>query len=300
MTERSLAGWKAIARSVRGVAHERAELPNQDAFRLFPEDGGPCLIAAVSDGHGSRECFRSDVGAEIAVRVAIEALTPLLEPQQVRLPTLKHLVEQQLARDIVTRWKSEVDKDIDADPLPARQEQRGQNTTEEANHYIPYGATLLGVLVTGSHLVCVQLGDGDIVTVSANGEVGRAIPKDERLIANFTTSLCMPEATREMRVKFQPLSNDAPALIMLSTDGYSNSFVDEQSFLKVGTDVLAAVKDSGLDSVRHQLGDWLSEASRLGSGDDTTVAILCRTELDGATPAAADQTSGALPKGPGG
>lgn len=278
MAKAAFGCWKAIAQSVRGAAHDRADLPNQDAFKLFPESGGSSVIATVSDGHGSSECFRSDVGAAIAVKVAIEALTPLLEPSgMMRLPTLKHLVEQQLPRDIVTRWRREIDKHIEANPLPSETEiAESGNGSVQLNRYVAYGATLLGVLVTEEHMVYLQLGDGDIVSVSKDGRATRAISKDERLIANFTTSLCMPDATREMRVGFETISEDVPAMIMLSTDGYSNSFVDEQSFLRVGPDVLAAIKDNGLEAVGRRLGEWLDEASRLGSGDDTTVAILFR------------------------
>jgi hypothetical protein len=262
--------WQAIA------AHLRTGAPNQDAFRLFPDEGGgTSVIAAVSDGHGSRECPRSEVGAALAVKVAVEALTPLLEPAEtVPVSTLKHLVEQQLARDIVTRWRREVERHLEANPLTENE----QTDPAEPNRHIAYGATLLAVLITGAYIVYLQLGDGDIVSVSEGGEPIRGIPKDERLIANYTTSLCMPEAPREMRVRFQATSGGVPAMVMISTDGYSNSFRDEASFLSVGPDIFAAITDNGLRSVGDKLGAWLTEASQLGSGDDTTVALLFRTD----------------------
>ena len=281
MPDKDPAGWSLIADTVRGATHGRTGLPNQDAFRLMPQRGSAAsAIVAVSDGHGSVECFRSDVGARLAVDVAVEALSPLLEPSDtVSHSTLKYLVEQQLPRDMVRRWRTEVDRHLRENPVPQAtgDVETAVSDSTVANPYLPYGATLLAVLVTGLYLVYIQLGDGDIVAVSEDGEALRPLAKDERLMGNQTTSLCMPDAWREMRVKFQP-AEGLPALILVSTDGYSNSFLDEESFLKVGPDIFRAILDNGLDSVGKMLSTWLAEASLLGSGDDTTAAVLFRSD----------------------
>jgi Protein phosphatase 2C len=274
--------WNLIADSVRGAAHVRTGLPNQDAFKLMPGGrSGKSAIVALSDGHGSSECFRSDIGSRFAVDAAVGALSPLLEPpERISYSTLKHLVEQQLPRDILRDWKARVSQHLKENPVTRPQEDGVENGTfnsNEANPYLAYGATLIAVLVTDLYLVYLQLGDGDIVAVSEEGQALRPIPRDDRLIANMTTSLCMEDADREMRVKFQMANSLLPAMILVSTDGYSNSFVDDESFLKAGPDMLRAILDNGLDSVSKVLSTWLSEASQLGSGDDTTVAVLLRS-----------------------
>ena len=276
--------WNLIADTVRGAAHGRTGLPNQDAFRLMPEGGsGKSVVVAVSDGHGSSECFRSDIGAKFAVDAAVAALSPLLQPSEgVSHSTLKHLVEQQLPRDIVRSWKAQVSQHLKDNPVSSPQTDKagtGPSNPNETNPYLAYGATLMAVLVTNLYLVYLQLGDGDIVAVSEDGDVLRPIPRDDRLMGNMTTSLCMEEAAREMRVRFQTADSGLPAMILVSTDGYSNSFVDDGSFLKAGPDMLRAILDNGLDSVSKMLSTWLSEASQLGSGDDTTVAVLLRSGL---------------------
>ena len=69
------------------------------------------------------------------------------------------------------------------------------------------------------------------------------------------------------------MSHAPPALILLSTDGYSNSFQDEAGFLKVGSDLLHMIRTTagGLDMVKEHLVAWLTESTYAGSGDDITV-----------------------------
>ena len=99
---------------------------------------------------------------------------------------------------------------------------------------------------------------------------------DRRLFANETTSLAGKQAWRDFRVAFQALSGPPPALVLLTTDGYPNSFRDDQGFLQVGADLVQLIRADGLDAVRANLDTWLSEASAAGSGDDITVALIWR------------------------
>jgi hypothetical protein len=281
--------WRAIGHSVRGAAHVRADLPNQDAICWLPESGtGLPLVLAVSDGHGSARCFRSDVGARLAVETATKVTQEFLEnlPESLNLSAIKRWAEENLPRAIVHRWRDRVADDIFAHPLPKADLDRleaNEDVTKRRqvvlDPLLAYGATLLTILVTESFILYLQLGDGDILTVSEAGEVSRPpLPVDARLFANETTSLCSRDAWREFRSHFQVLSGSPPALILVSTDGYANSFRDEAGFLQVGADFLALIRADGLDAVHESLESWLSEASRNGSGDDITVGILCRTD----------------------
>jgi len=280
--------WRAIGHSVRGASHVRASLPNQDAICWLPESGtGLPLVLAVSDGHGSARCFRSDVGARLAVETATKVTQEFLEnlPESLNLSAIKRWAEENLPRAIVHRWRDRVADDIFAHPLPKADLDRleaNEDVTKRRqvllDPLLAYGATLLTVLVTESFILYLQLGDGDILTVSEAEEVSRPpLPADARLFANETTSLCSRDAWREFRSHFQVLSGSPPALILVSTDGYANSFRDEAGFLQVGADLLALIRADGLDAVHESLESWLSEASRNGSGDDITMGILCRT-----------------------
>jgi hypothetical protein len=65
-------------------------------------------------------------------------------------------------------------------------------------------------------------------------------------------------------------------MLLLSTDGYSNSFASPDAFLKAGADYLNAIRTEGAEGVRKELPKWLVETSENGSGDDITVGIIYR------------------------
>ena len=281
--------WRIIGRSVRGASHVRTGLPNQDAIGWLPESGpGLPLVLAVSDGHGSARCFRSDVGAHLAVETTTKVIQEFMEslPEPPNLSATKRWGEENLPREIVRRWRDAVADDVSVHPLTSVElkqleakegiSRRRQSVLEPV---FAYGATSLTVLVTEFFILYLQLGDGDILTVSETGDVSRVpLPADERLFANETTSLCSRDAWREFRSHFQVLSGPPPALILVSTDGYGNSFRDEAGFLIVGADILEMIRSDGLDVVDERLQAWLTEASQEGSGDDITLGILCRMD----------------------
>jgi serine/threonine protein phosphatase PrpC len=281
--------WRAVGESVQGAAHVRAGLPNQDAFRWLPASGvGPPLILAVSDGHGSPKYFRSHIGAELAVKEAVWVIQDLLDgqPDPANLSAIKRTAEDRLPREIVRRWRDAVVEHLRQMPLAVdeligleQQEGAAARRKVEDDPSLTYGATVLAVLVAEEFILYLQLGDGDILIVAENGEVSRPLEGDARLFANQTTSLCSPDAWRDFRARFQTLVDPPPALILLATDGYSNSFVSEAAFLQVGTDVLEMIRGEGLAAVEANLASWLAEASKAGSGDDITLGILCRTDV---------------------
>ena len=278
--------WWVAGRSVRGASHVRTGLPNQDALGWIQVLGeGHRLIVAVSDGHGSAKYFRSHIGSRLAIKTALALGQEFLDgqPDLKNLTAVKRTAEERLPQEMARRWTEAVKSDVEANPLsdeelgglemadgPAAREAIASNPTRA------YGATIVMAIVEESFILYLQLGDGDILLVSDSGEVKRPLPIDERLFANETTSLSSQNSWPDFRFGFQTLVGDPPALILLSTDGYGNSFVNEEAFLKVGKDILEILRSEGISSVDRSLEGWLTEASTAGSGDDTTLAIICR------------------------
>ena len=292
--------WRAIGASVRGAAHGRTGLPNPDAIAWAAADGrgarpgsatdedsgSAALVLTVSDGHGSAKCFRSASGARFAVEAALDVVNRLLASP----PDVTDLAALQAATEaMVWRWKAAVAADVCAHPLTEaeldtveRKDGPGARRAVECNPGLAYGATLLAALATDAYLVYFQLGDGDILAVADDGEVVRPLADDPRLFADATTSLCARDAARQFRVGLQRLGDGAPpppALIVLATDGYANSFRTDAGFVKVGADLLETVRREGLEAVDACLASWLHEASEFGSGDDVTVGIVCRADV---------------------
>jgi hypothetical protein len=281
-------GWRGIGCSVRGASHERTGLPNQDAIGWDPTEPSRLPLAlAISDGHGSPRCFRSDVGARFSVEATLGALRELIDAEvgPSGHSAMKRIAEESLPQMVVRRWSEAVDANLAARPFePAElerldevQDQRGPAAVE-ARPRLAYGATSVAVLVAETFLLFFQLGDGDILIVAEDGQVTRPLPDDERLFANETTSLSSDDAWRDARVAFQSLSGAPPALILLSSDGYANSFRVEEEFVRVGPDLLALLREQGVEGVAEMLPDWLTAATREGSGDDITLGLVCRLE----------------------
>lgn len=293
--------WRILGATCHGASHVRAGLPNQDAITWKPDSDpnlDPPLVLAIADGHGSSKCFRSDVGARTAVDVSSSVIQEFLENvtlQQRTGPNPQELIP----RNIVIRWRNAIEqydkqkpahmdegfsKLSESDQLslyPLPKDVGGERF--EHVPYLAYGSTILAVALTEEFMIFLQLGDGDIVTVPEGGKTPtRPLPADDRLFANETTSLSSSTAVQDFRFHFHPFAPNGsgpdprPALVLVSTDGYANSFRSEEGFLRVGTDLYRMIASGGLELVQSDIAEWLDEASRTGSGDDVTLGLICR------------------------
>jgi serine/threonine protein phosphatase PrpC len=284
--EQPVFGWCVIGASVRGASHERSDQVNQDAIRWFPEscDEFP-LIIAVSDGHGGARYFRSDRGARFAVEAAIGTLCRFQENPAAFLTSSMMELEERLSKSLVNTWRSKVESRLQEEPftpdeLAFIEEREGEAAKENivAKPVQAYGATILAAMITENCITYLQLGDGDILAVSEQGEVSKVFPTDKRHFANETTSLCGNDPWRDFQFRRERLS-PTTALILLSTDGYKNSFSSDEGFYKVGTDILEMLRDGKAEEVKSSLPHWLTEATQVGSGDDITLGVLYRIDV---------------------
>jgi serine/threonine protein phosphatase PrpC len=278
---------------------------------MIPSEGSSSAIAvaAVSDGHGGARHFRSQIGSSLAVNIAVDVLqgfvssrtpradAPRIDARQIQAPRI-----EAVERMIVQNWLAAVSSDLENHPLTEeelsqleREEGVGSRRTVETFPALAYGATLLAAAATENLVVYLQLGDGEILIVSSRGETTRPLPADTRLVANQTTSLCQPDAWREFRAAWFS-DQGMPALVLLSTDGYSNSFRSDKEFLQTGSDYLAMIREQGIDALAEELPEILTEATEQGSGDDITVAILVRELSRGAGEATGNASDSSGPK----
>ena len=59
--------WQVLTATELGAAHLASRVPNQDAVAAFPI--GPCgAVAAVADGHGHAQHFRSEILIVVCLR----------------------------------------------------------------------------------------------------------------------------------------------------------------------------------------------------------------------------------------
>lgn len=275
--------WRVIGSSVRGASHVRAGIENQDAIGWIPPDGiGARVVVSVADGHGNPKSFRSAAGARLAVEVSQALAAELLTVPGGRgeLSWVKDRLERDAPRRIVREWRARVAEDLARSPFTEEEfacvrDRAGQKAQAlvESDPYLAYGSTLVTAVATQSFMAFWQIGDGDVLTVSASGAASRPVAGDERLIANETTSLCSAEAWRLFRVAV--FGTPAP-VIMVSTDGFANSFSDDEGYLRFGSDVLRMLVMEGVDVVGGRLTGWLGAMTQAGSGDDISLGIACR------------------------
>ncbi len=286
---KTLTEWRIIGETVPGASHIRAGIPNQDSILYVRESNRTLpIVLSVSDGHGSPKCFRSDRGSRFAVKKAAYLISEFLDERRGKFDLAE--IESQkdyLAGEFVRRWRETVEADLKKEPfaekefenLEKKSDARARKLVED-NPLLAYGATSLSVAMEEDFILYLQLGDGDMLTVSETGEVTKPLPEDGRLLANETTSLCLPKAENDFRFLVQKISPEqSPAMILLSTDGYLNSFSSEAGFFQAATDIQDMLRaENGFDAVSENLKGWLEEATQMGSGDDCTVGIIYRPD----------------------
>ena len=271
------AGPRTIVRSVRGASHERSGTPNQDAGGAVTLADGAAVLA-IADGHGDPLHRRSDRGSRFAVEAAIEIVSAWLAAAAALDDAAAERSAADLPARLMAAWHRRVAADLAADP-PANDDDPGlqgdMRRQVDACPALLYGSTLAAAGLAGRLGLFVQIGDGDILVLGADGAVIRLAPGRRDLPTNVTESLCQPDAAARFRLQLTfHGGQDRPSLVMLSTDGYVNSYEDDRAFFKVASDLGRYLREDGPDAVAERLAPWLAQTSQAGSGDDITLALL--------------------------
>lgn len=253
--------WHIIGDSVRGAAHKRNDKPNQDAWAF--EQNQTCTILAVADGHGSSKHTHSAIGAKLAVQAALELLNDFAHADTGS--NARHIKQaaDYLPSQLVQAWRSAVDKEDNG--LTENPKQR----------YSLYGTTLLAALIRKDYALYLQIGDGDLLVLTTDGQLQYPLPKNVHLIANETYSLCEENAIYHIELTLQFFDHTPlPGLIFLATDGYANSFSNQTDLQQAVQDFQQQIALHGTEKIQACLAEWLNETSEQGSGDDVTVALM--------------------------
>jgi hypothetical protein len=249
-----------FAASAPGFHHVQHKLASQDAWG-HGETATGAVVVAVADGHGHHRHFRSGRGSALAVEVARrDAIEWVTERGVIAQPSSATVTEAFRAGLLVRIWRdwlTAVDDDLVGTPFSRAEEE----VRQDDDAVIAYGTTLLVAVVAGDWVLLGQIGDGDMVAVTADGTVSGPIPTDPVLDA--------------FRVAAIDLRSIPLALLLLATDGFGNAQIDDPWQPGVGADLMAMLAEHGGGWIGTHLPDWVERcASAHGSGDDTTVALV--------------------------
>lgn len=172
----AVSGWRVVGAAATGTSHERLGMPCQDALAYQAGEHG--LLVALSDGAGTAE--RSQVGAQIAVQAAMDALAAALEEG---FPA-----EQSGWQDVLctataaARSALEGLAEIEEQPLRA------------------YATTLSLVAATPDRLAVAQIGDGAVVAGESSDKLFLANQVQRGEYANETYFLTQEDALEQVQV----------------------------------------------------------------------------------------------------
>ncbi len=278
--------------SVCGHRHNLKNIPNQDAVKVVKSEYG--TVVAIADGHGGSPCFRSEIGAKIAVDVACDVLQKnikkynefnalqfddecgVLEKSDSKAaPKIEY---KRFAKcslmDIDKSWTKEVMKHMEKSKF--KDEELNQYPEDkqkmlERNPFLAYGTTIMATLIADDTVIFVNIGDGSFL-LKELGKDTIEFKSGSSVFGNETESLAMPEAYKEGKVMVYPSGRLDSFLI--STDGYVNSFKNTDGFSKVLMDLKNLRDEHGINEIKNNWSDWLSETSKDGSGDDITACCV--------------------------
>jgi len=257
--------WRAAGVSACGARHIQNNSPCQDAVKVTVSNQS--LVLAVADGHGDKKHIHSDKGSQFAVEVACRIMESAL--LAVDCDTSKSPKEHErilasaLPKRISWEWNKKVNLYCGL-----------SNYGDWQKDLVQYGTTILAVALNRKWAIFFQLGDGDILLTHNDGTNEFVFAEDEDMYGTFTHSLCQPNNSIHARVHCKQM--DQPLkMLMLSTDGIRDSLEgDVEKYEQLASWLQKHITSIGRENTINGLEEWLSELSKRGNGDDSTLALM--------------------------
>lgn len=267
-----MGNWLTLGCSVIGASHVRRGKPNQDAIAIHSDD--KITVIAVSDGHGSDNYFRSEIGS----RIAVNAIVRMVEKSEILSGSMRGDLIENNIRHMKSRylmlWQDGVDKHLEENPLEGK---------DEKNSRRPYGCTILAAIVYKDLGLIMQYGDGDVIGVTDDYSTD-LMEEDSRNFGNATLS--MTSLTEASLIHHKILRvEEIPDMIMLSSDGVKNSYDDRgdaiKQFYKIPLQLKDMLAKNEKDEVLTMLEKALNNITSNGSGDDVTIGFMAKVGHEG-------------------
>jgi serine/threonine protein phosphatase PrpC len=260
---------RVAAAAVPGCQHVLAGgTPCQDAARTHVSDD--VVVLAVADGHGSKAYTHSDVGARLAVDIAVEVLAAWAPTFELHAALDDAAVATEIrgavGRRLVFAWNRAVRHHAAMRGAMAGLAWPAEIDGAWSEAVKPYGTTLVAAVLTRRAALFLRLGDGEVLAVDARPR--RIFPGSDKTMGQATESLCLRDCVERIQVSVQP----TPRLVVLATDGVADPYDVDPTFEEVwGDDLRDRIQRHGW--VQTALGLPRSLGALARDGDDCTVAI---------------------------
>lgn len=247
--------WKHLSLSVTGKSHSDRNEPGQDYYRtgVLRLSDRDFFVGLVADGAGSTSC--GGVGAEIACETMYRQVLSGIRTAD----TLSAITDEN-----VRTWIS-----ASRDAIATRAGGNGQRIRD-------YACTLIGVVATGDHTICFQIGDGCIVTRNGTGYRTVFWPEQGEY-AN--TTFFVSDDTYKEHLKIERYET-APDEIAIFTDGLQNlvlSFASKtvhEGFFSPLFGALRKKPDNGFADLSTHLTALLTRDDVNARSDDDKTLVL--------------------------
>lgn len=230
--------------SQQGFSHCHQSKPCQDRHAICTQAEN--LTVAIADGHGDSRYLYSDIGAHYAAQEAIHTATQLLEPSD-------------WLADVFPRWQMAIQKHA-----------QSQNVSAELHLY---GTTLQMLVLQDGLMSGAQIGDGSLWLIPHQQAAICLLQSTEELGGFTTRSLASPNDLAQIQF-FQQAIPQPGSLLLMTTDGLTDSFVDHGEWRQFLASLSERVQTYGFIAVCKALPEWLQHYSREGCGDDMTVVLM--------------------------
>lgn len=298
-----------------GHLHVMRGIPCEDYSLSYSDEDGRYHIAVVADGHGSSECFRSNIGSKMACETAMALLKvfadSVTDPQTDQDSFFEELLGDTRSRQttvhrltdaIIAGWHDRIQAYHEENPVTEAEldvltdkygPDKVQVITENVEHI--YGTTLMAAAAFAQCLLLIHQGDGRIDVFYEDGTVDQPVPWDERCQENMTTSMCDGDVTTSIRHIILDLSEKKVIACFLGSDGVEDAYRDSAEDLGGSHGLMAGVHtfykylacqclEAEREDFEQMLEGFLPEFSanglfsRSGSGDDVSVAGILDLE----------------------
>jgi protein phosphatase 2C-like protein len=273
---------RVVIATVRDSSADETGTAGQTAVAVRDDPRNAATIVAIAGGRrtrGSRSHIGARIAADVAATKAEAAVAALPSTDAAALAPLGDM----LAARIVEQWQAQVRDHAVALPAAGDEAAVDDDTGgEDTDALSVYGTALLLAIVTPSAVLALQLGAGELVLRSDDGEALRPLAGDA---AGDREADSLALADAQSRFRHAAVDRTAGDIaLVLGAVGLDSAVADAQWLATLAADLDTQAADHGIDSVEEQLPGRLADMAD-GDGQDVTVALVFPATGASAVPA---------------